>query len=108
MNPADLNDPATAEAFVRETIDMLAGQIAEIESDAEKKIQGYRERFADHPSLLLELTLSVQEEKRLRTEPMKQHRNRLLEVIERVEAITRDSEQVILGGPLGSTNAFSD
>lgn len=100
MDPTELNDPAKAEAFVREAIDDLAEHIAELEAHAEKKIQGYREEFPDNPTLLLELSLSVQEELHERTEPLKLRREGLVEIIERAETIRKQIEEIKLIVPL--------
>lgn len=86
MNPSDLNDPAKAEAFVREAIDDLAAQIARLETAAYEKIQKYRERMPDHPEALAKLTHSVQEELHWQTEPLRKHRDALVQAIVRVEA----------------------
>ncbi|CAA2140511.1 hypothetical protein [Hyphomicrobium sp. ghe19] len=86
MDAADLNDPAKAEAFVRESIADLAEQIARWEAYAHEKIQEYRERIPHHPETLAKLTRSVMDELREQIEPLRQHREALIETIVRVEA----------------------
>jgi hypothetical protein len=87
MDPTELNDPAKAEAFVRESIADLADHIARLEAFAEKKIQEYRARVPNDPSVLLKITRSIQEELHARTEPLRQHRERLVEIVNRVDEI---------------------
>ncbi len=97
MDPTELNDPAMAEAFLREAIDDLAAHIARTEAYAEKKIQGYRESTPDNPELLLRLTSSVQEGLHAQTEPLRQHLAAMREVVERAETIRKQIEDI---GPL--------
>jgi hypothetical protein len=94
MDITELNDPAKAEAFLRETIDGLAETIARMEAFAEKKIQGYRESTPDHPELLLRLTRSVQEGLHAQTEPLRQYREGLVEILERAETIRKQIEEI--------------
>ncbi|WP_045834490.1 hypothetical protein [Hyphomicrobium sp. 99] len=102
MDPADLNDPATAEAFVRESIADLTETIAKFEAAAEQKIQGYRKRFPANSSLLLDLYHSVREELRETTADMRMRRNLLLGIIERVESTRRHHEPIRLGEPIST------
>lgn len=82
----ELNDPTKAEAYLRETIDGLTETIARFEANAEKTIQRYRENTPGHPEFLAEVTRSVQEGLRASTEPLREYREKLVEIVKEAEA----------------------
>lgn len=90
IDPTDLDDPAKAEAFVRECLDDLNVLIARLEAEAEKEIQRCRERLErlpDNPSALLRLTRLVQDGLHWRTEPLKQRRDELVKLVAQADAL---------------------
>jgi hypothetical protein len=81
MDPAELDDPAKAEAFLRESLEGLIAQIATMEADAEKRIREFSESHADDPEAISKHTRFVHDQLQHMTEPMKEHRDYLIEVV---------------------------
>lgn len=86
IDPADLNDPAKAEAFVREAIDDLAANIARLEAEADEQVRDYTSRHGDDFIAVSEYRRTVQLRLHLQTEPLRIHRENLVRTIARVEA----------------------
>jgi hypothetical protein len=92
---AELNDPAKAEAYVREAVDNLAADIARLEAQTEKEIRAFSERRADDPEAVQRYTRKVREILRRQTEPMRQHREVMIGLIENIDTLRAQQAEII-------------
>jgi len=81
MDPAELDDPAKADLFLRESLDGLIAQIATMQADAEKRIREFSESHVGDPEAISKHTRFVHDQLHRMTEPMKKHRDYLMEVV---------------------------
>lgn len=88
IDPADLNDPAKAEAFLRETIDDLTAQIKRLNDDAERQLCEYINRHGEDAEAVLKYTRVIERRQQLQVEPLRAHREALNKIIERVATCT--------------------
>lgn len=86
IDPADLNDPAKANAFLRETIEELTADIAQMKIDIAEQIRSFSERHADDPDAVSKFAHRMQKRCELQTGYMRQRRDELVRVIACVDA----------------------
>lgn len=87
INPADLNDPAKARAFLRKTIDDLTAEIGELRTSAQENMRRFIELNGDDHDAVLKFTRRVQHRLASYVAPMEAHRDDLIKIIEQADAI---------------------
>lgn len=95
-DPAELNDPAKANAFLRECLDADDGHIAELEAHARQEIQKYRERHPENPEAQRRYESKVMDDLSIVLEPIRERGNRLAEMIalgDRLASIIAEAER---------------
>jgi hypothetical protein len=86
ISPADFDDPAKAEAFLRETIDDLGTDIARIEVEGAERLHELRERHGNDDDEVKRYLRIVERRNLTYVEPLKARRDELVKLIAIVEA----------------------
>ena len=95
MDPADLNDPAKAEAFLRETIAGLRNDIAKTEIDIAEEIRRFSEDNADDPEAVLKYTRGMQEVCKMRLGFLRKDLERLTKLMASLYALVQPSPIIL-------------
>lgn len=101
MDPTDLNDPAKAEAFLRETIAGLTEDIAKIEAGTAQEIREFEDRYGDDPDAVRKYTLRARHRCVRQLDVLHQHREQLIKVIAQAEIMKLPPPIIMDEGHLG-------
>jgi hypothetical protein len=93
-NPAELNAPANAEAFLRECLDGMDRHSAEMEARAQQEIQRYRERHQENPEAQRRYEHKIMDDLHAMLAPHKKNRKELAETIALYERLARAIAEV--------------
>ena len=89
IDPADLDDPAKAEAFLRETIAGLDADISEIQTETAREIQTLSERYRDDPEAFEKFSRRASRRGEVRLNDLLQHRERLIGTVAKADALRK-------------------
>jgi hypothetical protein len=97
INPADLDAPAKADAFLRECLDGMDRHTAEMEARAQQEIQKYRDRHPENPEAQRRYERKVMDDLRATLAPHKKNREELAETIalmDRLASVIAEAERI--------------